>query len=199
MGIDNYYKRIGDFILTKVDRRILKSQEAIKKAVLELLSEKNFDRITIQDIANRANVSRRTIYLHYTDKCDLMDHLLDTHIVKLREIRESATQLSMKEVYFQWFEYFEKNFLFFSTILASQGASWFRNRLLEFFVQEAVKDFKKYGTKHQELCPEVVLQFFGSASVGMIEWWLVNKMPLSPQLIAEQVGKLLDRMEICNH
>ncbi|MNC17857.1 Bacterial regulatory protein, tetR family [compost metagenome] len=51
--------------MSKVDRRIGKTQEAIKNAVIELMSEKNFDDITIQDISDRANVSRGTIYLHY--------------------------------------------------------------------------------------------------------------------------------------
>lgn len=36
--------------MTKVDRRILKSQEAIKHATLVLMAEKNFDEITIRDI-----------------------------------------------------------------------------------------------------------------------------------------------------
>jgi AcrR family transcriptional regulator len=56
------------FTIYFVDRRILKSQDAIQKAVIELMSEKNFDDITIQYISDRANVSRGTIYLHYTDK-----------------------------------------------------------------------------------------------------------------------------------
>ncbi len=59
--------------MAKVDRRILKSQEAIKKAVTELMTKKRFDDITIQDIADKANVNRGTIYLHYMDKYDLLD------------------------------------------------------------------------------------------------------------------------------
>lgn len=51
-----------------VDRRIRKSQKAIKSAVIELMTEKNFDDITLQDISDRADVSRGTIYLHYVDK-----------------------------------------------------------------------------------------------------------------------------------
>jgi AcrR family transcriptional regulator len=78
--------------MSKVDRRILKSQEAIKKAVIELMSEKNFDLITIQDISDRANVSRRTIYLHYMDKYDLLDKLIEEHINGLREICEPESE-----------------------------------------------------------------------------------------------------------
>jgi hypothetical protein len=39
--------------MSKIDRRILKSREAVKNAVVQLMSEKNFDDITIQDILER--------------------------------------------------------------------------------------------------------------------------------------------------
>ncbi|EME7221462.1 TetR/AcrR family transcriptional regulator [Enterococcus faecium] len=193
MKIDNYYKRIGDFTLTKVDRRILKSQEAIKKAVLELMTEKSFDRITIQDIANRANVSRRTIYLHYTDKYDLLDQLVKVHMNELRSICESAVDLSLKEANLLWFEYFEKNYLFFSTMLASDGATFFRSQFLEFVVQEVKKHHISDG-ENQTLDQEVFIQFFGSASVGLVEWWIKNGIPLSPRDITQQLGGFLDKI-----
>jgi AcrR family transcriptional regulator len=83
--------------MSKVDRRIAKSQEAIKKAVIELMSEKNFDDITIQDISDRANVSRGTIYLHYVDKYDLLDKLIGEHINEMRELCESTSEMDFKE------------------------------------------------------------------------------------------------------
>lgn len=79
--------------MTKVDRRILKTQESLKKAVIELMAEKNFDDITIQDIADRTNVNRGTIYLHYQNKYDLLDKLIEAHISESREMGEWACKL----------------------------------------------------------------------------------------------------------
>lgn len=193
MQIGNYYKKVGDFILTKVDRRILKSQEAIKKAVLELMTEKSFDRITIQDIADRANVSRRTIYLHYTDKYDLLDRLIEVHMNELRSICESAVDLSLKEANLLWFEYFEKNYVFFSTMLASDGDTFFRSQFLEFVVQE-VKKHHTPDRENQALNQEIFIQFLGSASVGLVEWWIKNNIPLSPRDITQQLEGFLDKI-----
>ncbi|GAA3333324.1 hypothetical protein GCM10020331_096920 [Ectobacillus funiculus] len=53
---------------------------------------KNFDQITLQDISDRANVGRRTIYHHYMDKYDLLDKLMEEHINKLRETSEWACE-----------------------------------------------------------------------------------------------------------
>jgi AcrR family transcriptional regulator len=118
--------------MPKVDRRIAKRQEAIKTAVIELMSKKNFDDITIQEISDKANVSRGTIYLYYLDKYDLLDKLIEEHIEEhieeLRYICESASELEFIDANLPWFEYLESHYLFFSTMLASKGAPSFRSQ-----------------------------------------------------------------------
>lgn len=179
--------------MSKVDRRIAKSQEAIKKAVTELMSEKNFDDITIQDIADRADVNRGTIYLHYADKYDLLDKMIEEHINNLRELCQSAAEMTFQEGNYVWFDYFERNYLFFSTMLASKGAPYFRTRFLELVIQEYKPEVDATEGKNQGLNEDVILQFFASAIVGAVEWWFKNGMPLPARAMAEQTGALLDR------
>ncbi|WP_200757082.1 TetR/AcrR family transcriptional regulator [Effusibacillus dendaii] len=179
--------------MSKVDRRIAKSQEAIKNAVTELMSEKNFDDITIQDIADRANVNRGTIYLHYTDKYDLLDKMIEEHINNLRELCRSASEMTFQEGNYVWFEYFERHYLFFSTMLASKGAPSFRSRFLDLVIEEYKAEVDITKGKNGGFHEDVILQFFGSAIVGVVEWWFKNGMPLPARVIAEQTGALLDR------
>ncbi|NGY75686.1 helix-turn-helix transcriptional regulator [Bacillus megaterium] len=47
--------------------------------------------MTIQDIADKANVNRGTIYLHYMDKYDLLDKMIEEHMNNLEELCHSAT------------------------------------------------------------------------------------------------------------
>lgn len=179
--------------MAKVDRRILKSQESMKKAVIELMTEKNFDDITIQDIADRANINRGTIYLHYQDKFDLLDKLIEAHINELREMGDWACKLDWSNALLPFFEYFEKNYLFFSTMLASKGAPSFRNRLIDFVMIGFKEEIDKESGRNTDLNEDVMLQYAGTAYVGVIEWWIRNGMPYSPKVIAKQVGALLDR------
>lgn len=53
------------------------TKQAIKQAFVELIAEKGLDRLSISDIARRSGLNRGTIYLHYTDKYDLLAHLED--------------------------------------------------------------------------------------------------------------------------
>ncbi|WP_256706446.1 TetR/AcrR family transcriptional regulator [Paenibacillus sp. FSL R7-0337] len=52
----------------KTDLRIIRSKHSIKKAFIELLTEKGYEGITIQDIADKAMINRNTFYLHYQNK-----------------------------------------------------------------------------------------------------------------------------------
>ncbi|RSK46946.1 TetR/AcrR family transcriptional regulator [Bacillus canaveralius] len=177
----------------KVDRRILKSQEAIKNAFIQLMTQKSLDDITIQDISDTANVSRGTIYLHYLDKFDLLDKLIEEHIYKLREICESASDEDFRSANVPWFEYLENNYLFFSTILASKGAPSFRNQFVEFLIEEFKDEVDVTEGKNHGLNEDVILQFIVTSYVGIVEWWITNGMPYPPHVMAEQVGILLER------
>lgn len=180
--------------MAKVDRRILKTQESMKKAVLELMTEKNFDDITIQDIADRANINRGTIYLHYQDKYDLLDKLIESHLNELGEMEEWACEMDWSDALVPYFEYFRKNYLFFSTMLATKGApSSFRTRLLASFMKGFKGEIDRESGRNADLTDDVMLQYAGTAYVGVIEWWIKNGMPHPPEAMAKQVGVLLER------
>lgn len=181
--------------MSKVDRRITKSQEAIKKAVIELMSVKKFDDITILDIAERANVNRGTIYLHYLDKFDLLDKIIEEHINELRIMCKSAAEMDLDfvESNIGWFEYFESNYSFFSTLLASSKASSFRSRFQELLIEEMKNDINTTKELNQDLSEEVLLQFIVTSFVGIAEWWIKQGMPSPPRDIAVQLGILIDR------
>jgi AcrR family transcriptional regulator len=53
------------------DARVRRSRERLGDALVELIHEKAFDAITVQDVLDRAGVSRSTFYAHYRDKEDL--------------------------------------------------------------------------------------------------------------------------------
>ncbi|ASA21527.1 TetR/AcrR family transcriptional regulator [Paenibacillus donghaensis] len=177
--------------MTKVDRRIRKSQEAIKTAVIELMTEKNFDDITLQDISDRADVSRGTIYLHYVDKYDLLNKLIDGHMNELQEICKSVADLEWKDSIIPWFKYLERNYLFFSTMLASKGAAQFRNRLVEYLTED-FKEEVQLSKVRNSINEDIILQYVVMSYVGVVEWWIKNGMPHPPEVMSEQLGFLIE-------
>ncbi|HEY4385095.1 MAG TPA: TetR/AcrR family transcriptional regulator [Ktedonobacteraceae bacterium] len=59
-----------------IDRRVQRTHQLLRQAAIETMKEKGFLAMTIQDIADRANVNRGTFYTHYPDKYALLDELI---------------------------------------------------------------------------------------------------------------------------
>ena len=57
------------------DPRVKRTRQLLQDAFVSLLGEKDFQTVTVQDIAERATVNRATFYAHYLDKYDLADRL----------------------------------------------------------------------------------------------------------------------------
>jgi len=58
------------------DPRVTRTRQLLHQAFLELLGEKSFQDITIQDIAERATVNRVTFYAHFQDKFALLEYTI---------------------------------------------------------------------------------------------------------------------------
>ena len=71
-----------------MDKRICKTRDAIIDAYLELIYEKKDQKITISELAQRANIARKTFYLHYETLEDIMRDATHRKIDELLHILE---------------------------------------------------------------------------------------------------------------
>jgi AcrR family transcriptional regulator len=84
----------------KSDLRIERTRSSLWAALLELIAERGYDELSVQDIAERARVNRTTFHRHYEDKDDLFRQgcveLCDSIITEMRLISkvELDTDLS---------------------------------------------------------------------------------------------------------
>src|ERR1700683_2169395 len=60
----------------KIDPRIRRTRQMLFQAFQELLAEKAFDQISVQDIAERSTLNRATFYDHFTDKFALLEAMM---------------------------------------------------------------------------------------------------------------------------
>jgi AcrR family transcriptional regulator len=67
------------------DPRILRSRRMLMESLYKLLNKKEFEDISVQEIADEATLNRATFYLHYPDKAALLQAMTD---VRFRELME---------------------------------------------------------------------------------------------------------------
>lgn len=57
------------------DKRIKKTKKYLKQTLMDLLTQKTFDQITVKEICDKSEISRVTFYTHYNDKYDLVEDI----------------------------------------------------------------------------------------------------------------------------
>jgi AcrR family transcriptional regulator len=175
-----------------MDRRIEKTRQLIMNTFIGLLAEKGFDKMTINDIAERANINRGTVYLHYADKFDLLDKCIDTYVGLLLNHCADSADTTLKASAFQSvFEYLEKNFTIYKLLLGNERFGFFRSRLYASIAQTVTEVI---GTKSENsrFSNDVTTQFLACGFIGVLEWWIHNSMPCSVQEVTGQLLFLLE-------
>lgn len=81
------------------DPRVIRTRGLLHHALLELMMEKSFEAITIQDIADRATVNRVTFYAHFQDKYDLLEYSIrEIFMERLREHLSETAEFSSENL-----------------------------------------------------------------------------------------------------
>jgi AcrR family transcriptional regulator len=88
----------------KMDRRVRRTRDALGDAMVELIQEKPFDAITVQEVLDRAGVSRSTFYTHFRDKNDLfisdVDEFLQAMSTLLIRLKEPSERVAPVREFF---------------------------------------------------------------------------------------------------
>ena len=80
-----------------VDLRIKRTRKAIYASFFALLKEKDFEKISVKDIADMAMISRNTFYLHYADKYELLESVCDRLLETLKSRVVQALEKARRE------------------------------------------------------------------------------------------------------
>ena len=172
-----------------LDRRVLKTRNAIERSFIALLEQKGFDALSVKDIAAHANVGRKTFYLHFHDLYDLLNHVLDKEMAVLSTVCEKKEKQDFAEGALLWFRYFEGKRALFVSLFASRKTSAFRERLRSLVMEDLRSKSKRMGVP----LDEVDRHFFGMAIIGIIEGIMLGHISADADQIARRVGSLLER------
>lgn len=161
-----------------MDRRKKKSQKAIFEAFLYLSQKQEIEKITINDIAHAADLSRGTVYLNFEDKYDLLNKMIEYYLNKLFsvcgevDIHESAYFPKIIE---KMYDYLDNNSEIYTKLFLkpyfSKFRSLFEQNLLHAFVMQT--ELNKL-----ENIRIISLQFLTSGITGCIVFWLQENKPI---------------------
>lgn len=170
----------------KPDRRIARTRAQLSEALMDLILERGYDAITIEDITNRANLGRTTFYLHFRDKEDLLigsvqSTALDLYQQIVRERNTFSPQEGLRAIE-RVFQHAAANSTLYRIIMKGGAAARVRLYILE-IVRDASLPFFQRELVNPVPAPfshDVIANYFASTLLGFLTWWLEAEMPYAP-------------------
>ena len=148
-----------------MDLRVKKTKRAIRSAFYELIKEKPLEKITVREIAERAEINKTTFYAHYETVYDLVDQLEQEAVAEvISQLNTAQGLLSsprafVKEIY----TLLSKNQLcseLFSAPAMAQFTAHLHNAILEKVKQDGID-----STQYENIGAVLVFIFNGIAGL----------------------------------
>ncbi len=175
-----------------MDRRQKKTRDAIFQAFTELLSEKAYSQISVQEIIDRANIGRTTFYAHFETKdyllkdlCgELFGHIISSATGLPQEYDHYAGCDDSDSVFLHLLRHLRKNDRNILELLSSPNNDIFLQYFKSDLKKLIVSQYAEKGLLSGSGLPEDYLVNHISASfVETVEWWLSNRMADPPEVI----------------
>ena len=166
----------------KTDRRIARTRNLLGDALVELLQQKNFDDITVQDVLDRAGVGRSTFYVHYRDKTDLFlsdvedffelcSGLLKKHNANPKRL------LPVQEV----FAHIRDMRQFYAAVVRSRKIHEVQALGRGFFARSIEERLESAGVKLEPLERAAKAYALAGSFFSLLDWWIDKGMKAEPK------------------
>ncbi|MFB6896019.1 TetR/AcrR family transcriptional regulator [Streptomyces hydrogenans] len=163
------------------DRRVRRTRAALRQALVELVLDKGFHAVTVEEITERADVGRATFYAHYRDKEDLLvgvvRDLAEDRERLLPAVRQAHTEgftgLPVKYI----FEHAEQEKPVYQVILRGEGDGRALREFTDLIRTHAEAAFRA-RVEQLAVTPRIPLDIVARAwtgeLIGLLTWWVEN-------------------------
>lgn len=174
----------------KTDRRVQRTRRSLREALIALILERGWERTTVQDVCDRADVGRSTFYLHFQSKEKLLTSGFDDLRIALRSTASAPTNASDEMFPFVegLVQHVDENRRLFRAIVGKRSGNivqvQFRLMVVD-FISEDLSRLALPKAQHDATVPYVA-----GALVELLIWWVEGRSPLSPRELAALFQRL---------
>src|SRR5690625_4536051 len=163
------------------DLRVIKTKQLLKEALLAILTEMEFEEITIMKLTTYAQINRSTFYAHFYDKYDLLEKTINDELVSFVEevAPKNEKELTLAHIpnpfYLRAMQYIYQHREFFKVMMGKNGISSFQQqflRIIEKYMLSYLYKFLPYTNK-MEIPKDMFIYYVSLVYLGFIYYWLV--------------------------
>lgn len=192
----------GECFMEKIDARVLKTKKKLFIAFLELLNEKNYDDITINEICERAEIRRATFYKHFKDKIAFAE-AMTAHLISRYDEHMKSKNLHLDYSVEYHVEYLRNLVEFLVAridMIRLLGKSNMYPNLVQLVVRENYKALVERLTNSEKNGKELIASpdtiatvLAGGVGAGLTRW-LMSDMTIDADILISEYTKVISAM-----
>lgn len=170
------------------DRRIRKTQTALKNGLIELLQEKNINDISVKELTDKVDLNRGTFYLHYKDIFDLLENIEEELLDEFNKIlfsyapgqNEDRPLHLLEDI----FTFLKNNATVCTILLSNNGDITFISKIKKMIRNKCFTTWSIIFNAQKTDTFEYYYTYMLSGCIGLFENWLENGLKESPHEMA---------------
>ena len=171
------------------DLRVIKTKHGLREAFLRLLLAKGYDAISIQDIATEAEAARVTFYRHYKNKeellIDCIDDIYEDFAGQFKKLPDEELQQGLSPLLY-FYQKLQKDGKVYHLLFNSRAGQVLTKRLIDLFAKRIKQRMEERFPAKQPIVPiDIIAYHNASAQIGLVNWWIENDQPYSPEYMAQ--------------
>jgi AcrR family transcriptional regulator len=188
--------------LSRHERRRLRTHNLVIQTTLQLVLEKGYESITIQDITDRADLGRGTFYIHFKDKEEVVWTAFQELFEELE--REAHRQLDRNLPQVEYFgllnifRHADKNRDLYRVMFGGQGSAMLTARAQDFLAKVFLYDIRSAPQPPEinfNLPEEIEAQLLTGVITRLLYWWLETENGYSAEQMAAMTYMALYRKQ----
>lgn len=180
----------------KEDLRTRRTKKFLSLAFIELLEKDSMEKISVQDIYDKAMVHRTTFYKHFNDKYDLFTYILE----RIREELFTESDLDNKfttpqELYMQLagtaLDFIERNRTKLLNVIKNNSQQ-LASEIFYSTMEISLRTLLERTQKNTKLPLSVVSNFFTGGFTALAIWWLYNPQKVNKTQLLEYIKIIIN-------
>jgi len=182
---------------TKTDLRVIKTKKILFNSLLNLMKNKNFEKIKISDICEESLINRSTFYAHYEDKYELLMALFEEQKqTLLKEFEGNENKIFSKEYLMELLsiliDHIDENRQTYSAILTNN-----RNGILIDFLIDAIeRDVSNRLKNNDEIVEsdlplDIIVKFYAGGLINIGIAWITRTENYRKEDLLSYINKLI--------
>lgn len=162
------------------DRRVARTRDALREALIGLILERGWDEIGVQDICGRANVGRSTFYMHFSCKDQLLNSAFDDLRKELRakEKTPGGPHTPAFGIVRNLIAHVFENQRLFRAVIGKRSSVVVQRRFRQLVIELVEEDIAASDIPAAWRTPAA--HYIAGALFELLTWWVDSRSQLSP-------------------